>query len=575
MAKDHTEPRCARAELLWRRYEKGERFFDGIDLENLDLQDAALEGASLRGANLAKSNLIGANLRSTALDHAELRDARLWHADLSYSQLVSVRHLIAGQLAGSDLTGAVVEELNMSAALKDAEIASTTCSSAVLSMLLVCAYAALTVATTTDWGLLTNPSSWPLPIIGTPVSLVGFYTVAPLLLVAIFVYLHLALQRLWSVLANLPAVLPDGRTVDRAVSTWFLSGIVRSSLPLLAARQHPLAIPEKLASLVLCWFLVPLTLFVMWGRYLTAHDSWVSGLHVGLLGFVGGFGVYSHRIATKTLLHEQLTGAARKPAFGGLLAGLVLATVSWGVIDGIPDVAVRYVLPDPSGPGDISLPGRFFMSKPCDTPLSSFGCAVRTFAPVVCSRLGCRPFEVVDDANWPQVLAGRRQAPSSPLAFQQRNLRFAEAHLARLEKADFRGADLQGVDLSKANLAGARFGRLEILKEGRFHTIAEPANLSAAILYRAHLEGADMRGADLSGADLRQAYLKDVKLGGTRLEGTDLRGAQGLDCAAIRQAKYWQCAFYDTCPVDGGTSLSLPPTRKSIMECVEAIDADQ
>ena len=67
--------------------------------------------------------------------------------------------------------------------------------------------------------LLTNSGSSPLPIIQTKVPIAGFYWAAPAILLALYCYLHLYLQRLWEGMANLPAIFLDGRKLDE----WRLS----------------------------------------------------------------------------------------------------------------------------------------------------------------------------------------------------------------------------------------------------------------------------------------------------------------------------------------------------------------
>src|SRR5207302_7749231 len=108
--------------------------------------------------------------------------------------------------------------------------ASRSTQSLLTSILLACAYAWLTVASTTDAQLLNNaaPPSSRLPILGTDIPLVRFYAVAPLLLLCLYVYFHLGLQRLWEELADLPAVFPDGRPLDKKAYPWLMNVLVRA-----------------------------------------------------------------------------------------------------------------------------------------------------------------------------------------------------------------------------------------------------------------------------------------------------------------------------------------------------------
>ena len=130
-------------------------------------------------------------------------------------------------------------------------------------MLLACVYSWLTIATTTDARLLTNSASSPLPIIGTEIPIAYFYWAAPFILVALYVYLHFYLQRLWDGLAGLPAIFPDGKRVDQRAYPWLLNSLVRQHFDLLKDRSL-IAKSEELITIFLAWWVVPLTLIGFW-----------------------------------------------------------------------------------------------------------------------------------------------------------------------------------------------------------------------------------------------------------------------------------------------------------------------
>ena len=149
-----------------------------------------------------------------------------------------------------------------------------------------------------------------MPIIQTPVSIAGFYLAAPTILLVLYLYLHLYLQRMWEGMAELPAVFPDGRTLDRRVYPWLLSGLVSAHVPLLEDRRPPLSWLQVLLSVTAAWGLVPFTLFLFWGRYLVRHDWPWTIWHVVLLVTAVGFGFASYRLAVKTLCGEGPAGRA-------------------------------------------------------------------------------------------------------------------------------------------------------------------------------------------------------------------------------------------------------------------------
>ncbi len=183
----------------------------GAHLWNANLFGAKLRGAKLRGANLSNANFQGANLTGatferriltedgepgTDLPAANLTNADLQNADLSDAKLSGVTGLLADKLAGADLSNAKLpEDIAEFDGLARAEEISRIARPIFIGLLAGCFYSWLTIATTTDARLLTNSASSPLPIIGTEIPIAGFYWVTPILLLGVYVYLHLYLQR--------------------------------------------------------------------------------------------------------------------------------------------------------------------------------------------------------------------------------------------------------------------------------------------------------------------------------------------------------------------------------------------
>ena len=125
-----------------------------------------------------------------------------------------------------------------------------------LAVLAGCLYCWLTIATTTDVNLITNRASSPLPIIQTAIPIVGFYVVAPLLVLCIYFYFHFDLQKLWEELGSLPAVFPDGRPLHTKVDPWLLYYLVRSHLPKLNVDRPFLPYLQLWISVLLAWWVV-------------------------------------------------------------------------------------------------------------------------------------------------------------------------------------------------------------------------------------------------------------------------------------------------------------------------------
>ena len=166
--------------------------------------------AQLNKVDLQGVNLRGAQLQGSSLLRTVLREANLQDADLS-----KVEGLQSDQLAGANLSGATLPEaVGRFEPLSIVQEKSQNAKRILLSLLLACIYVFLTVATTTDARLVTNSTSSQLPIINSEIPIVGFYWAAPLILVSVYLYFLLYLQRLWESLAKLPAVFPDGTPLD-------------------------------------------------------------------------------------------------------------------------------------------------------------------------------------------------------------------------------------------------------------------------------------------------------------------------------------------------------------------------
>jgi hypothetical protein len=202
------------------------RFCDG-DARNLDLSRCTWRGEDFTNCDLSSANLSGCNFKGANFDRAEL-----WNADLSGSDLTDLTNLLPAQLEGTDLTGAKLpDSIAKFEALEASVKLADNASKVFLTILGAVAFTFLTLATTTDVQLFANTNSTKLPVIGTDVAILNFYWAIPIVLLALFIYFHIYLQRLWEALATLPAVFPDARRLDEKSHPWLLTDLVRRHLP--------------------------------------------------------------------------------------------------------------------------------------------------------------------------------------------------------------------------------------------------------------------------------------------------------------------------------------------------------
>ena len=255
-----------------------------------DLTGVQLPGADLCTINLSKANLARANLQGALLSEANLQEAHLpWtilsDANLQYADFTHATGLLAGQLAGANVSGAQLpEEIRTFPELAIVEQLSQGLQSLFFVLLSACVYSILTIATTTHARLLTNATSSPLPIIGTVIPIASFYMAAPLLLLGLYLYLHLYyLRPLWEMLADLPARFPDGRPLEKKASLWLLTGLDRSQFVRAKEAHSRLASMQSHGPGFFTWGIVPVTLLLFWLEYLPRHDPWGTLLHTLLV----------------------------------------------------------------------------------------------------------------------------------------------------------------------------------------------------------------------------------------------------------------------------------------------------
>ena len=278
----------------------------GAYLTGANLRGALLNSADLEGAHLQGARLQGADLRRALIHNADLTDADLRGADLKGADFKGEVKVSGVKLGGANLDGVTLpKDLHEFEGLRTLEEASRNARKIFQVMLLACAYSLLTIFSTKHAALLTNSATSPLPIIQTGVPIAGFFIVAPIFLFGMFLYFHIYLQRLWEGLADLPAIFPDGRPLDKRAYPWLLNGLVRSHFKLLRSERPPLSRLQAFVSILLAWCTVPAMLFLFWERYLPRHHWWGTGPNIALLAASIGFGIFSYRLTRRTLRGED------------------------------------------------------------------------------------------------------------------------------------------------------------------------------------------------------------------------------------------------------------------------------
>jgi hypothetical protein len=334
--------------------------FRDRDARDLDLSRFAWTGedftnCDLRGANLSGCNFTGANFER----------AELWNADLSGSDLTGVTTLLPEQLAATNLKRAKLPDpLSKFEPLEASTKLADNASKVFLTMLSAVAFTFLTLATTKDWQLITNSGNNKLPVIGSDIAIRDFYWAIPVVLLALFIYFHLYLQRLWEALATLPAVFPDGRRLDERSHPWLLTDIVRRSFPRSRVKPPALSRLQTVISVVLGYFVVPVTLAFIWWRLLPLRDGRIIGFQLAMLAGGVGFAFCFLGNLRKTLQAEAL----KVLPIGRFVRSL---TIGQGIPAGVPSSWLACAFRWPSS--RVSMPtssARTFMERSAEVPTS-------------------------------------------------------------------------------------------------------------------------------------------------------------------------------------------------------------
>ena len=486
------------------------------DLTGVNLQGAHLHRMNLAGADLSMANLRGASLVRSNLQNANLLGTELRGANLMGANLYGAEGLWFGRLGGTNLFDAVLPDsisaVDSSKAIGDATKVARWFYFLTVGVSAICC---LLIAFTTDVRLLINSSALHTTRLGNLLPMTGLYLGGPLVLLALSLRFHFLLLRLWGSMAALPAVFPNGQTLEKD-GPWYLMGLVRRHFRWQGESRSAMTAFETVLSTLLAYWIVPVTLFFFWLRYLPRQDFRGTLLHVFLMTLSVATATCVPFVVSRVLrpgdirlpksknILRMILGTTRS----ALATGCILFVISLGVNRGLPADRAAAAGESPSDP--------------------------RRWAATVFQSVGYRPYADLTEAalstpppageTWTdetvEGIAGAR--------LNQMNLRFARGYRAFLINAKLWRANLEGAYLSEADLRGANL-REALLRSAIF----DRAQLAHAILVSSNATGtnfsaADLRFADLSYGTFENAVLSNAKLSGASLYAVNLRNAQLL-----------------------------------------------
>ena len=499
------------------RLELSDAEFAGKDLAGVNFRDAILHQADFQRAELLLADFRGATLAQTDFRDANLLGTEFEDANLQGARFIGATGIISRKFAGANLLGAELpSSLRDLHELTAAKNAYRKAQRLFWAMMGLSAGGCAIAVSVSDVQLIRN---LPLPKLGAAIPMVGFFFVVPVLLVFVYLFFHLALQRLGETLAELPVMFPDGHSRE-AAGPWGKFGLFAGQIQESSRGRRPLAFLERAISRFVSDWIPPAALVIFWARYLVLQDVRATLLHIVLLAGATAFAIYIRRnheadgSESRTSRWSRRLGRAAVPLRISASIAAVLAIVSFGTIYGAPHDPKRAQ----------QFPGTSIHRWAADT-VWAFG--FDPFARLTESDLSVRP------KGWNGSDEQVSQVKGASL--NKSNLRYAEAYRsfwvnAHLWEADFQGAalsesDFRGANMREANLQSARLDRSNLAH----------ANLQNADLMRANLAEADLSGADLSFTNLQEATLAEARMAGANLFSADLREAR-LPHADIERA---------------------------------------
>src|SRR5438445_1153714 len=493
----------------------------GVNLAKADLTGVNLQGAHVRrmnlvGADLSMANLRGASLVRSNMQNANLLGTELRGANLMGANLYGAEGLWFGRLGGTNLFDAVLPEsisaVDSSKAIGDATKVARWFYFLTVGVSVICGFL---IGFTSDTRLLINSSALHTTRLGNLLPTRGWYLGGPLVLLALSLRFHFLLLRLWGSMAALPAVFPDGQTLEKD-GPWYLMGLVRRHFRWQGEPKSAMTMFETVLSTVLAYWIVPATMLFFWLRYLPRQDFRGTLLHVFLITLSVATATSVPFVVSRVLRPGDIRLPKSKNIIRMIL-GTTRAALACGLILFLFSLGVNRGLPFDHGTSG--------GESPAD---------VRRWASMVFQSVGYRPYADVTEAalSTPprrgEAWTDETVEGIAGAKLNQMTLRFARRYRSFLINAKLWRANLDGVYLSEADLRGANL-REALLRSA----ILDRAQVAHAVLVSANATGAnfaaaDMRFVDLSYGTFENAVLSNAKISGASLYAVNLRNAQLL-----------------------------------------------
>ncbi len=433
---------------------------------------------------------------------------------------------------------------------------------ALLAFVSLTLYIGIIVASTTDEKLV-REEIVTLPLLNTPISIVGFYTLAPVILLAYHIYLVVFLNTLAR------RVRPLRRVLGAAPVAHDLSSFERLvTLPYVRL----LAYPERIGwlervSLYLPLAIVPMTtLLWLQYRFIAYRDSWpTTWIQILTIAAESLLLLYwlPHRLLQRHFI-RAMEAPDKVPRFQGSFAALgSLCLLAGGFGAFTRFYPYTRPLPHSIQPKALEQVVTTVRHKIGSLHLSRILLARNALEARTVNELRGRssPFIGSDNSAMNSILGAHMQG---------RDLRSADFYEAVLPRIDLRArsrdslADVYDAvcqpvptEHPPATPEASQRCRTRLEDVNLSWALLDEALLNEALLHRsdlsyAFLRGANLENADLTNANLQGAQLQDAKLRGTRLDFACLTGVNLVN-ADLQNASF-------ACADLRGAHLSASPT---------------
>jgi uncharacterized protein YjbI with pentapeptide repeats/MFS family permease len=373
------------------------------------------------------------------------------------------------------------------------------------------AYFGLTVFGTSDRQIILNETA-SLPFFGLEVSLNGFFIIAPLIAILVFVYLQLYLYRLKASIDDLR--FNYASVEKRRLYPWMIN-IAEDPDPGFIGKLQVIMV--KLSV----WILLPLVLFLIAIWFVKKHDPFLSYI-VGLSPILGAFVVVFFWCQYEDTQMREFFRRNLEAIFVYIVFFIISALLTILTILYMPKLLILFGISE-----------------------SLCYLIVGVAFIVVCCLLRCL-YVKLRRVSWKHE--GKTILVSSVLTFgallifivipysnkgslisvdlsHQKLVAEPEKDYAGLFWGNLSKAHLEGANLTSSILKRMDFRNAHLQHAAMESAILQGANLEAANLRVAYLKGANLQNANLGAANLRGAYLSGANLQNANLERGNLQGA--------------------------------------------------